>query len=133
MGSEDSRCVSPPVCSDAIELIVSLDDRPQAELLKMLFRVRRLDQIEDQARKLTPKAFVGRLPPLQDLSAHHASSDHSVPESGAGTGENFREGMEGDERECESPRSGLGASWTHADTASIQDRARFRPNDQIVV
>lgn len=48
-----------------------------------------------------PQAFVGRLPALQDLSAHHASSDHSIPESGAGTGEAFRDGMEGDERERE--------------------------------
>jgi hypothetical protein len=43
---------------------------------------------------------VNRLPALQDLSAHHASSDHSVPEGGAGSGEAFRDGMEGDEREC---------------------------------
>lgn len=48
------------------------------------------------------KAFVGRLPSLQDLSAHHASSDHSVPEGGPGTGEAFREGMEGEERERKS-------------------------------
>lgn len=46
------------------------------------------------------QAFVNRLPPLQDLSAHHASADQSMPESGAGTGEAFKEGMEGDEREC---------------------------------
>jgi len=59
-----------------------LDDQPQADLLSMLLR-----------------AFVNRLPPLQDLSAHHASSDHSVPEAGAGSGEALREGMEGDERE----------------------------------
>ncbi|EIW71207.1 hypothetical protein TREMEDRAFT_60140 [Tremella mesenterica DSM 1558] len=59
-----------------------LDDRPQTELLNMLL-----------------KAFINRLPPLQDLAAHHASTDASVPESGHGTGEAFREGMEGDERE----------------------------------
>ncbi|KAK1921635.1 hypothetical protein DB88DRAFT_498687 [Papiliotrema laurentii] len=59
-----------------------LDNAPQAELLDMLL-----------------KAFTGRLPSLQDLSAHHASSDRSIPEGGAGTGEAFREGMEGEERE----------------------------------
>ena len=47
------------------------------------------------------QAFIGRLPPLQDLSAHHASTDKSVPETGHGTGESFREGMEGDERQRE--------------------------------
>lgn len=40
--------------------------------------------------------FAKRLPPLQDLAA----SDYSLPESGA-LGEDFREGMEADERECE--------------------------------
>ncbi|CAD6584506.1 MAG: DNA replication protein [Tremellales sp. Tagirdzhanova-0007] len=58
-----------------------LDDEPQADLLNMLL-----------------KAFVNRLPALQDLSAHHASSDHSV-EGGSGSGESFKDGMEGDERE----------------------------------
>ncbi|ORY30340.1 hypothetical protein BCR39DRAFT_529262 [Naematelia encephala] len=59
-----------------------LDDVPQSELLGMLLR-----------------AFVGRLPNLQDLAAHHAGADHSAPEGGAGSGEAFKEGMEGDERE----------------------------------
>ena len=40
------------------------------------------------------QAFINRLPALQDLSAHHASSDRSVPEGGSGTGEAFREGIE---------------------------------------
>lgn len=71
----------------------------------MLFRVNHLGTamiLPLQKINADSKAFVQRLPPLQDLSAHHASSDHSMSESGAGTGENFREGMEGDERECES-------------------------------
>ncbi|GFZ47796.1 DNA replication complex GINS protein PSF3 [Saitozyma sp. JCM 24511] len=73
-----------------------LDDEPQAELLNMLLR-----------------AFIGRLPALQDLSAHHASSDHSIPESGAGTGEAFRDGMEGDERElrCRGNVAGNEMTW----------------------
>ncbi|KAL1411504.1 DNA replication protein [Vanrija albida] len=45
------------------------------------------------------RAFIKRLPALQDLAAHHASADVSVPESGPGTGEAFREGMDADERE----------------------------------
>lgn len=45
-------------------------------------------------------AFVHRLPPLQDLAAHHASSEGSM-EHGAGTGESFQSGMEADERERE--------------------------------
>ncbi|ORX33936.1 hypothetical protein BD324DRAFT_637744 [Kockovaella imperatae] len=59
-----------------------LDDQPQADLLNMLLN-----------------AFLARLPPLQDLSAHIASADHSIPEGDAGSGESFREGMEGDERD----------------------------------
>lgn len=47
------------------------------------------------------KAFAERLPALQDLSAHHASSDHSISESSATAGETFKDGMEGDERERE--------------------------------
>jgi len=47
------------------------------------------------------QAFVDRLPSLQDLAAHHASADHSIPEQGAGSGEAFRDGMEADERACE--------------------------------
>lgn len=45
---------------------------------------------------------MNRLPALQDLSAHHASSDHSVSEGGAGSGESFKDGMEGNERERQS-------------------------------
>ncbi|WWC67982.1 DNA replication complex GINS protein PSF3 [Kwoniella pini CBS 10737] len=59
-----------------------LDDEPQADLLNMLL-----------------KAFTNRLPALQDLSAHHASADHTLPEGSTSTGELFRDGMEGDERE----------------------------------
>ncbi|KAK4684963.1 GINS complex subunit 3, partial [Tremellales sp. Uapishka_1] len=59
-----------------------LDDEPQLELLSMLLRT-----------------FANRLPSLQDLSAHHASSDHSGSEAGASSGETFKEGMEGEERE----------------------------------
>jgi len=44
---------------------------------------------------------VNRLPALQDLSAHQASADHTLPENSTSTGEVFRDGMEGDERECE--------------------------------
>lgn len=48
-----------------------------------------------------PQAFVNRLPPLQDLSAHHATSENAMSHGSAGSGEAFREGMEGDERERE--------------------------------
>jgi hypothetical protein len=47
------------------------------------------------------QAFVNRLPPLQDLSAHHATSENAMSHGSAGSGEAFREGMEGDERERE--------------------------------
>ncbi|WVF69769.1 DNA replication complex GINS protein PSF3 [Kwoniella sp. CBS 6097] len=59
-----------------------LDDEPQRDLLNTLL-----------------KAFTNRLPALQDLSAHHASADHTLPETSTSTGEVFRDGMEGDERE----------------------------------
>ena len=57
------------------------------------------------------KAFIGRLPSLQDLSAHHASSDHSMSESGAGTGEAFKDGMEAEERERTSSRCSPRAAY----------------------
>lgn len=92
-----------------------LDDQPQADLLAMLLRVRPphthsfvRQSLEDQSREARRaellQALVGRLPALQDLAAHHAASDRSANESSSGTitGEAFREGMEGDERECTS-------------------------------
>ncbi|KAL7420050.1 DNA replication protein [Cryptotrichosporon argae] len=64
---------------------------------------RRIADLHEEERDaqlaMLREAFSNRLPPLQDLAAHHASSDHSIPEGGAGTGEAFKEGMEGDERE----------------------------------
>lgn len=51
-------------------------------------------------KKADQQAFTNRLAPLQDLSAHHASSDRSLSEGGSGSGEGFMDGMEGDEREC---------------------------------
>ncbi|WVR04660.1 DNA replication complex GINS protein PSF3 [Kwoniella sp. DSM 27419] len=59
-----------------------LDDEQQQDLLGTLL-----------------KAFTGRLPALQDLSAHSASADHTMPEMGTSTGEVFKDGMEGEERE----------------------------------
>ncbi|KLT40915.1 GINS complex, Psf3 component [Cutaneotrichosporon oleaginosum] len=54
----------------------------------------------DSLLAMLREAFISRLPALQNLSAHHASMDHSsIPEGTAGTGEAFREGMEADERE----------------------------------
>lgn len=55
-----------------------------------------------EERSAEVQAFTSRLAPLQDLSAHHASSDRSMSEGGSGSGEGFMDGMEGDERECES-------------------------------
>lgn len=51
--------------------------------------------------KADEKALVNRLPGLQDLAAHGASSDQSVADQsgGSGGGDGFKEGMEGDERE----------------------------------
>jgi hypothetical protein len=50
---------------------------------------------------------VGRLPALQDLSAHYAAVDTSVADNsgvgGSGSGSDaFKEGLEGDERDCTS-------------------------------
>lgn len=70
----------------------ALEDRQSAQLLGMLRR-----------------AFLGRLPPLQDLAAHHAGADRSLAEGGAGAGETFKEGMEADERERERILAGFGA------------------------
>ncbi|WVQ83283.1 hypothetical protein IAT38_005422 [Cryptococcus sp. DSM 104549] len=56
------------------------------------------DQSNANLRSMLMKAFVGRLPTLQDLAAHHASADHTLPEASS-KGDAFREGMEGDERE----------------------------------
>jgi hypothetical protein len=39
---------------------------------------------------------------LTDLAAHGASSDQSVADTSGGGGDGFKEGMEGDERECKS-------------------------------
>ena len=95
-------------------------------LLKVSLNGRR-----DVGNMLIVQAFVGRLPSLQDLSAHHASSDHSVPEGGVGTGEAFREGMEGDERECQSFRCVRGEGC--ADSCSILGWAGQRQARQELV
>ncbi|WVQ75970.1 DNA replication complex GINS protein PSF3 [Cryptococcus sp. DSM 104548] len=57
------------------------------------------DALASDIRNMLLRAFAGRLPILQDLAAHHASADHTLPEISTSRGEIFRDGMEGDERE----------------------------------
>jgi hypothetical protein len=74
-----------------------------------------------EEEKADVKALVNRLPALQDLAAHGASTDQSVADQsggGGGGGDGFKEGMEGDERECTSDSSFIFVSFDHLFTPS---------------